>query len=243
MIKVSASIVVYNEKKDILKRVIDSFLDLNFDKELIIVDNSPKTTLKEFCSSFNNIKYIFVNKNIGFGAGHNLAFKNFSIQSDIHLIINPDIYFCKNEIDDLIKWFYISSDISLATSQVLNTDDSIQNIVRNIPTPISLIKRKLYIDYDEINIKLNQIIDIPFAHGCFLVFKTEVYKKLNGFDEKYFMYMEDVDIFIRAKKFGRTVINTNYKIYHKYRKGSSKSLKLFFYHLISMCKFFLKYNK
>ena len=56
------------------------------------------------------------------------------------------------------------------------------------------------------------------------------------------MYMEDLDIFIRAKKYGKTVINTNYKIYHEFRKGSSKSFKLLKYHIISAYKFFKKYN-
>jgi len=56
------------------------------------------------------------------------------------------------------------------------------------------------------------------------------------------MYMEDVDIFVRAKKYGKTVINPTYKIYHEYRKASSKNLKLFLWHLNSVIKFFWKYR-
>ena len=241
--KITASIVIYNENKETLKKVIDSFFSLNFEKELIIIDNSPKDDLKLFCENFDNLRYIFTGENLGFGKGHNLAFETLKEKSDIHMIINPDVYFDSKEISDFLNWFYKEKDISLATPKVCFPDGSTQNIARNIPTPIALLKRKLKLNSGELDIKDNNIYNIPFAHGCFLVFKTEVFEKIQGFDERYFMYMEDIDIFIKAKKYGQTVINTKYKIYHEYRKGSSKSFRLLRWHLNSAIKFFYKYKK
>ncbi len=241
--KISASIVVYNENEETLQKVISSFLGITFDKELIVVDNSPENQLEFFFKNFKNIRYIFNNgRNIGFGAGHNLAFKKLQIKSDIHLIINPDIYFDSQEMNSFLQWFLEEKNSSLAIPNILNLNGSIQQVVRNIPTPFTLIKRRLGISKDEIIIKKNAINEIPFAHGCFLACKTEVYKKLYGFDEQFFMYMEDVDIFIRAKKFGKTVMNSHYSVYHAYRKGSAKDLKLFYFHLISAIKFFWKHK-
>ena len=241
MIKLTASIVIYNEDPKILKHAIDSFLKLNFEKELIIIDNSPSNTLESMFNTYNKVvTYIFSGKNIGFGSGHNLAFSKFSIISDIHIIINPDIYFDGTEMNAFLTWFKQEPKISLAIPLVLNPDGSTQNIVRNIPTPLSMIKRRLHLNSDEIKIKKNTIKKIPFAHGCFLVFKSSIFKNLKGFDERFFMYMEDVDIFLRAKKYGDTVINTNYIIYHEYRKGSSKNFKLLWWHIISAVKFFRK---
>lgn len=241
--KISASIVIYKENKETLKKIMDSFLSIIYTKkELIIIDNSPTEELKTFCQSFENVKYIFSGKNLGFGAGHNLAFKKLKEKSDIHMIINPDIYFNSDEISSFLNWFYEQKEISLATTKVCYPDGENQNIVRNVPTIIDLIKRKLKIDSGELHIQDNSIKEVPFAHGCFFIFKTEVFEKLGGFDERFFMYMEDLDIFIRAKKYGKTVINTNYKIYHEFRKGSSKSFKLLKYHIISAYKFFKKYN-
>lgn len=241
--KISASIVIYKENKETLKKIMDSFLSIIYTKkELIIIDNSPTEELKTFCQSFENVKYIFSGKNLGFGRGHNLAFKNLKDKSDIHMIINPDVYFNSDEISSFLNWFYEQKEISLATTKVCYPDGENQNIVRNVPTIIDLIKRKLKIDSGELHIQDNSIKEVPFAHGCFFIFKTEVFEKLGGFDERFFMYMEDLDIFIRAKKYGKTVINTNYKIYHEFRKGSSKSFKLLKYHIISAYKFFKKYN-
>lgn len=241
--KISASIVIYKENKDTLQKVINSFLSLkDIKKEFIIVDNSPSDELKVFCENFEGVSYIFSGENLGFGRGHNLAFKNLKDKSDIHMIINPDVYFNSDEISSFLNWFYEQKEISLATTKVCYPDGENQNIVRNVPTIIDLIKRKLKIDSGELHIQDNSIKEVPFAHGCFFIFKTEVFEKLGGFDERFFMYMEDLDIFIRAKKYGKTVINTNYKIYHEFRKGSSKSFKLLKYHIISAYKFFKKYN-
>lgn len=240
--KISASIVIYNEKVETLEKVINSFLSLFDDKELIIIDNSSDDYIRNFCESFDNVNYIFSVKNIGFGSAHNLAFKKLNIKSDIHMILNPDIYFDGMSIYNFLKWFYNQKDISLATTKVCYPNGSTQNIIRNVPTISSLIKRKLKICSDELNTKKNEITEIPFAHGCFLVFKTEVFEKINCFDERFFMYMEDIDIFIKAKKHGKTVINTNYKIFHEYRKGSSKNFTLLRHHVISAIKFFYKYR-
>jgi len=239
--KITASIVIYNEKQGTLQRVIDSFLSINFDKKLFIIDNSPTNILEEFCSRYgDSVVYIFNNANLGFGKGHNKVLDYIS-DSNIYLVLNPDIYFEASQMESFLKWFYEDSEVVLAIPKVLNIDASVQKVVREIPTPISFIKRKLKIESGEVMIADKSIVEIPFAHGCFMAFKGDVFRKLDGFDERYFMYMEDIDIWIRAKEYGKTVINTNFSIYHEHRKGSSKSIKLFLIHLSSAIKFFLKY--
>ena len=114
---------------------------------------------------------------------------------------------------------------------------------------MTLLKRRLnikgifdnFIKKDEFDgVVFDSINEIPFAHGCFFAFQTDVFEKIKGFDERFFMYMEDIDIFIRAKEYGKTVVIPNYKIFHEYRKGSSKSIKLLKWHLESAFKFFTK---
>ena len=239
----SASIVIYNEKKETLQKVIDSFLSINLQKELIIVDNSPQDFLRDFCNSFDDTKYIYNDKNEGFAKAHNLAFKNLEKKSDIHIILNPDVYFSKN-IKDMVLWMYKENEIALSVPKVFFPNGKYQHTIRKIPTITRLIKRKLKIKTDEFKESdFDDICEIDFAHGCFYLFKSDVYRKLSGFDERFFLYMEDVDIFLRAKKYAKTVINPNFEIYHEYRKGSSTNLRLFLYHLKSFMQFFLKYPK
>ncbi len=240
---ITASIVIYNEDENTLKRVIENLGSLKYDIELTIVDNSPDSKLKSLCEAYTYVHYIYSDTNLGFGKAHNLAFAHLALPSAIHLVINPDIYFETQEIEGFIDWFTQTNDISLALPKILNEDATVQNVVRNIPTPLKLLKRKLQLDTDELSIPSNSISDIPFAHGCFMAFKRECFENIGGFDDNFFLYMEDVDIFIRAKECGRTVINTNYSIYHEHRKGSSKSFRLLILHLTSAVKFFLKYSR
>lgn len=241
-LKISGSIVVYKEDPKVLENSIKSFLGLRYDKELIIIDNSPSKSLKNICLNFEGVRYFHMNKNIGFGRAHNLAFKKLENKSNIHLIMNPDIYFDSYEMENFLKWFHKENDVILAIPKVLYPNKEMQNVCRKIPTISSIIKRQFIKNYDVIITPDNSIIDIPFAHGCFFAFKSFVFDKLGGFDERFFMYMEDVDIWIRSKYFGRTVINTNYNIYHLFRRGSKKNLRLFFIHLFSLLKFFRKYS-
>jgi GT2 family glycosyltransferase len=239
--KFSATIVIYNENEDTLKRVLQNLLEIELEKEIVVVDNSDKDTLKESCQ-YDDVSYLFAGKNLGFGKAHNHGFKHLKKTSDIHLIVNPDIYFNPQEIKNFIQWMHKTNDISLGVTKVLYPDGTFQPTVRDIPTPFTLLKRKLGIVDDEWNKeRFENITEIPFAHGCFFAFKYDTYKSINGFDEDFFMYMEDIDIFIRAKKYGKTVINPEYVIYHEFRKGSSKSLKLLLYHISSAIKFFTKY--
>jgi GT2 family glycosyltransferase len=251
MSRLSASIVIYNENEETLSRVVDNFLQIDLEKELVIVDNSPENRLEKVFRDTPHVKYIFSGQNIGFGSAHNLAFRSLSSNSDIHIIINPDTYFEASDIKEFVLWMHNNKDISLSVPKVCYPDDTLQHTIRNIPTPLTLIKRRLnfngifdeFIKKDEFqDVVFDDITEIPFAHGCFFLFQSDVYKKLGGFDERFFMYMEDIDIFIRAKEYGKTVLHPSYKIYHEYRKGSSKNFKLLLWHITSAISFFIKYK-
>ncbi|NPA03855.1 MAG: glycosyltransferase family 2 protein [Epsilonproteobacteria bacterium] len=238
--RVSASLVLYKEEERLLSSTIESFLKIEFDKELIIIDNGENYSLVKPYLFFPSINYLSSSKNIGFGAGHNLAFNSLSKPSSIHLILNPDISFDK-EINSFLKWFLKEKEIVLALPKVLYSSDLPQPIVRKIPTLFSLLKRKLKIDEGVLDFPDKEILEIPSAHGCFFAFKPEVFKELKGFDERFFLYLEDIDIWMRAKKYGKTVINPNFHIYHHWRRASSKDFKAFLWHLQSWVKFFKKY--
>jgi GT2 family glycosyltransferase len=73
--------------------------------------------------------------------------------------------------------------------------------------------------------------------------KSDAFKSLGGFDERYFMYLEDVDLTLRAKKMGRAVINPNIAVTHSWERESAKKLKYLFIHLSSARKFLRRRRK
>ena len=73
--------------------------------------------------------------------------------------------------------------------------------------------------------------------------RTELFKKVGGFDERFFMYLEDVDLSERLSAYGKVIFYPNASAVHNWEGGSSKSLKLMKIHISSMLKYFRKRNK
>ena len=243
---ISASIVLFNENLETLKKTVDSFLKTPIEKKLYLIDNSSKNTLENHFKQ-PEIEYIFVGKNIGFGKAHNLVLNK--IKSEFHLLLNPDVEFKPLVLSNLIEVLEENINVSFITPKVVYLNEHYQYVCRKHPTFFDLINRKLKISKNQIlkneyqNCDLEKPFYPEFIHGCFMLFKTDDFKKLKGFDECYFLYMEDADICRKIEKSGKKILYyPNEKIIHHHQKGSSKKLKLFFYHLLSAFKYFLKWG-
>ena len=84
--------------------------------------------------------------------------------------------------------------------------------------------------------------DVPFLSGCFMLFRMEAIKEVGMFDERFFMYAEDIDITRRMHRRYRTVFYPMLPVYHKFSRASRRSLHLFSVHIISVMKYFNKYG-
>ena len=243
---VTASIVLYKENIHVLKKTIDSFLSTPIEKKLFLIDNSPTNILEKHFKHIN-IEYLFVGENIGFGRAHNLILKE--LTSSFHLILNRDVEFSSNLIPDLIIQLKNCDDVSFISPKVTYPNSSFQYICRKHPTFLDLLNRKLkfskkLIQKNEYRSRdLNKTFYPEFIQGCFMLFKTADFKNLNGFDERFFLYMEDADICRRIEESGKKILYfPDIKIIHYHQRGSSKKIKLFFYHFSSAIKYFSKWR-
>ena len=243
---ITASVVLFNENLEILKKTVDSFLKTPLEKKLFLIDNSPKNRLEKYFKH-PEIEYLFVGKNIGFGKAHNLVIDK--LKANFHLILNPDVTFSSDVILALITELSKSTDVSFITPKVLFPNKENQYVCRKHPTFFNLINRKSKILKNQTikneyrNQDLEKSFYPEFIHGCFMLFKTADFKYLGGFDERYFLYMEDADICRRIDKIEKKILFfPNVEITHQLQKGSSKSIKLFIYHFSSAIKYFLKWG-
>lgn len=251
-ITVTATIVLYKENSEELSKTIESFLNVPRSKKLFLVDNSPTDILKdEF--EHPEIEYIYVGVNIGFGAAHNEVIPKIRNRSNYHLILNPDVTFQPDIFAQLTGRLDEEDNLALISPKVLFPNGKNQYTSRRYPTFSELIVRRLsflkvmfpaiikkgeYRDKD-----LSRPFYPDFMHGCFLLFKTEVFVELNGFDERYFLYMEDVDICKKLDEIGwKKLYFPHVEIVHVLKKKSLKSIKLFFYHIISVFQYFYKWH-
>lgn len=223
-------------------------------KHIVILKSNTNVTqeLQAYCKD-NNITLLKGDKKKGFGANNNEVFfyiqNNFEITNeDLFLVMNPDIKITLNEIEKLI--YYVKKTSSDIASINLYKDLKLtiyDNSIRHYPQLLSPIKTLLGLQRNDLYEKENIIapICIDWAAGSFLLFTMKCYIKLKGFNEKYYMYFEDVDICARAHKKNCCIyyfpdVKAVHYAQHDNRKLFSRHNM---YYIISYVKYFTSHKK
>jgi GT2 family glycosyltransferase len=199
--------------------------------------------IPEEMSYYENIKlplrFIHNKQPKGYGANHNYAVKNYSC--DYIAVLNPDIR--------LLADFNFYSLVSLLIKKpgvvgplVKSSDGAIQDSARKFPTLFSILLRtkirflkKIYSSKSKSNINIS---NVDWVAGMFMVFDSRVFKSIRGFDESYFMYLEDADICRRIRNAGHNVsYATDQCVQHDARRATWNSLSHFWWHLCSLLRF------
>ena len=249
---ITASIVLYKEDLTELTNTINCFLNTPLTKKLFLIDNTS-TKLFEGIFKQSEIEYIPIGKNIGFGAGHNIILDKIKEISKYHLILNPDVSFNNTVISNLIEKLKMDETIAMIAPKVLFPNGKHQYSCRRYPTIIELFVRRvpflipLFKKKVEQGMYKDRDITKPFyaeyVTGCFQLYNTEDFIALDGFDERYFLYMEDVDICKKIEQQGKNKLYFPIeKITHVLKKGSEKNFKLFLRHTFSMMQYFKKWK-
>ena len=253
-IKITASIVVYKNKPEVVLQAINSFLESESHCLIFVVDNSPVNLLSSFIKD-PRIYYIFNGgKNLGFGAAHNIALKrSLECGSTYHVVLNPDVYFRSNVIAELTELLDLHPEIGMAMPKVLYPDGRLQPLCKLLPSPATLFFRRFFGAHSklltvknksyELHISgYNKLMDVPFLSGCFMFLRMEAVKKIGIFDERIFLYTEDIDLTRRMHKHYRTVFYPHATIFHIHERSSYKNLSALIWHVRSTITYFNKWG-
>lgn len=246
---ITASIVTYNDTEKALNAVC-SLKEHTKECELqvFVFDNASENIDIRISSAADVLE---INKaNIGFGAAHNkiLGYQ----MGKYHAVVNPDITVSSDVLSHLADILDKNPDIVMITPKILNEDGTEQKLPRRTPTMryaflgrlarFGGVFKKIRDEYVRADEVFSDITDIDFCTGCFFVIRSEVFKKIGGFDERYFMYLEDADLTREAKKYGRVVFCPNESVTHLWERGSAKNLKLLLIHIKSFIKYLRKWK-
>jgi GT2 family glycosyltransferase len=251
MFDVTASIVLYKNDVNKVTKTINSFLDTELNVLLYLIDNSPDDRLKCLAKE-KRIIYLFNNKNVGFGVGHNIAIRKCIDKSKYHLVLNPDIYFEKGTLENIFCFMEKNIDVGLLMPKIFYPDGRIQYLCKMLPTPFDIFIRRFlpfrgYVEKRNIKYELrftgyNKIMNVPYLSGCFMFLRNSVLMKVGLFDERFFMYFEDTDLTRRIHKKYKTVFYPEVYVYHDYGKESYKSFRVLFIHIVNAFIYFNKYG-
>lgn len=252
MSKLTASIVVYKSSLKLLNDAIQSFLNSAPQSTLYVIDNSPTDEARTVCHDAR-IRYLFNNDNVGFGAAHNVALREILHSSSYHLVLNPDVNFEANVISDLLTFMDSNKDIGLVMPKVLYPDGRLQYLCRLLPSPSTLLLRRIASERFGVGKKINrhyelqfsgynQIMDVPFLSGCFMFLRVQALREVGLFDENIFLYTEDIDLTRRIHQRYRTVFYPGAVIYHHHVRESYKNWRTLVHHATSAVTYFNKWG-
>ncbi|MEB3754433.1 glycosyltransferase [Acinetobacter sp. MD2(2019)] len=245
---INVSLVIYQHAYEDVSDAINNLLCSPYLNRLIIIDNDECDWVEKLNDP--RIFYIKSEKNNGFGCAHNLAIKRFAHECEFFLICNPDIYFDQEDFNLLVDFAIKNKDVGLFLPKIIYPDGTNQFGARLLPSPINLLARRfipfisnildrkyLLKDYDT-----SVPCAVPNLSGCFMFFRSKPLIELGGFDERFFMYMEDIDLSRRCvNQFGGLYYPLA-QVTHVHSQGSYKNKKLLKVHLKSAIQYFNKWG-
>lgn len=206
--------------------------------EVIVTLNIPED--EAFLTEFQERLPLRVLRNQvpkGFGANHNCAFAASS--APFFVVVNPDIRLRDFALDALLA-AAAEPGAGVVAPFVYASGGQLQDSARRFPTVARLVRRKLGgpqgPDYS-----LGQVpLAVDWVAGMFMVFRREVYASVGGFDDRYYMYFEDVDLCRRLHRAGlRVMLLPQASVIHDAQRASRRQLKYFVWHLSSACRYLL----
>jgi GT2 family glycosyltransferase len=196
---------------------------------LYLVDNGGLPDLsshKEMSMRGVDCTVIAGQGNVGYGRGHNLALERTA--SRYHLVLNPDVDLDPESLAKAFSFLEAHADVGLLTPFIGDETGRIQYLCRRYPALLDLFvrgflprgilrffqKRLAHYEMQDVINGRDIVWDPPIVSGCFMLFRTDVLKKLGGFDPRYFLYFEDYDLSLRAHEVTRVVYAPSVRVLH-----------------------------
>ncbi len=189
----------------------------NLSIEIFVVDNNSTDGSIDYLEPlFANVKFIKLDKNLGFARANNIAINQSN--GKYLLILNPDTVLAEDTLEKMYDYMNSNLNVGIAGCKVLNADGTFQLACRRgFPTPWASFCKlfglqnlfphsKLFAQYNQTFRSENETYKIDAVIGAFMFCDTKLIQEIGGFDEKYFMYGEDLDLCRQVQLKGRDVM-------------------------------------
>ncbi len=244
------SIVIYEQIPLSVFALLDVFARETAVNRVFVIDNSA-TKHDDF--SAYSVEYIFNRgRNLGYGSAHNIALRRTLAEGvPFHLVINPDVKIEADVLPVLLQKMTDDKSVGLLMPQVVSPDGERQYLCKLLPAPSDLLLRRFmpnlyarkrqwrfemrFADYDS-------EFEVPYLSGCFMLLRTAVLAEVGLFDERFFLYPEDLDLSRRMFSRAKNLYFPQVKIVHAHERASYKSVRMLSLHAWNMVKYFCKWG-
>ena len=248
----SCCIVCYHSRPDQLERLLASLTAARPRVLVYVVDNSRTDALRGLAGRFG-AHYRHQPDNPGYARSHNWALAAAAAAgSPYHFVLNPDIQLPLDGIHKMLAYMDQHPDVGLLAPRVQYPDGRLQPLCKLLPHPVELAVRRFFpllhrssgrlARYELHGSGYNRVMEVPALSGCFLLMRVETVLRAGLFDERFFLYFEDVDLSRRVGRIARTVFVPHVSIVHDYARGSYRNGRLLWHHLVSAARYFNKWG-
>lgn len=248
-------IVTFHTPLDVLEKTLASLTSCAVPYEIVIVDNTLSEEYFAKLQAHTKLRCVRSPANRGYGFGHNLAVQHVQ-HAPYHLVLNPDVVVHPGCLEALVAMMERTPEVGLIVPRVHNVDGSLQHLNKRDPSMLDLgirrfvpkclhalpmIQRRLdyYVTKD---IGYDAPCEVPYASGCFMLFRRTVWDAVGGFDEGIFLHMEDADITRRVRAIARVLFYPDAVITHLWARSSHKSLRFTLVTIVSALYYFRKWG-
>lgn len=228
--RVALSVVSHGQNALVLQLIGDLERHCAGQVELLVTENIPDAVPIPLPTMRNPVRK-------GFGANHNAAFLR--SQAPYFCVCNPDIRLKASPFPALLEALD-DPGVAVAGPLVRSPAGSVEDSARRFPTARSLASRMLTRRFAPDYPSDRGAIDVDWIAGMFMLFRSTAYREVQGFDERYFLYYEDVDLCRRLHRAGKRVVyQPRSEVVHDARRGSHRNPALALQHLKSGVRFLL----
>ncbi|SMC29962.1 hypothetical protein SAMN02745857_04305 [Andreprevotia lacus DSM 23236] len=197
--------------------------------------------------------YLSAGRNLGFGAGHNRIFATIGAVAEFHLIVNPDVCWQASPIMALLGPLMRYPQLAAVMPDVFGLDGQRQYLAKRMPTPGILFGRRFPLGsfffgkqfpwYELRDFDFACPAVVPIASGCCMLCRSNALQRIHGFDEGYFLYLEDYDLCRRWRRDGwQVAIAPAARITHGHARSSYRLGKPLYWHLCSAMRYFSRWG-
>ncbi|MGI9294640.1 MAG: glycosyltransferase family 2 protein [Pseudomonadales bacterium] len=188
-------------------------------------------------ATFTDVQLHASSKNLGFGGGHNQIIAD--LNSDVHLILNPDVELAENSIETALNFFSGHENIGLLCPYAVSPNGSALHLCKRYPSVLDLFirgfvptrlqgvfqRRLARYEMHELISSPNPQPEIKIVSGCCMFIRTSLLQTLRGFDERFFLYFEDFDLSLRATQVSSLAYLPSVKIVHHGGDAAKKGVQ------------------
>jgi hypothetical protein len=251
---VSAIVVTYNSGRCILSCLEALISEIgDFGGDILVFDNnSTDNTVEKVIAKFPQVKIFRSPKNLGFAAANNQGLR--LVNGQYVLFVNPDAVMDRGALDHLVQAISDYGDAGAVVGRMRNPDGSFQSTCREVPDSKNIffsrgsVLSKMILSPRSPNphtmIDFEQITEVPAAAATCMMVERKLFEQIGGFDDRFFLFAEDVDLSVRIRQRGHKVyfVPTAGAV-HLWGEGARvSSVKRSWYHHMAIWKYFMKHH-